>query len=364
MKVLVLGGAGDMAPVALEELGKDQFVTGVTVADINVRKAEKIAREKGEKFRGVKVDGMDHGGVVKLMKEHDASIAFIGPFYIFEKRLAAAAIEAGVNYVSICDDYDAYLEVIELDEKAREKGVKILTGFGNSPGITQMLAKKGYNSMDKPRRINMCWAAGSDEEIGPTNLMHFGHIFNGTTLQWLDGRETRVKTGAGKKVVEFPDPIGKLPVYYTGHAESVSIPRNLKGLEEVTIHGGVKPPYIVGLVKTLSRLGLLSTHERRKAMANFFSRIQGIFRVGGIDKSAFRIDVYGEHEGKKCHRWYTGVGNIAQITSIPAITAALWMTQGKFDDKPGGVYAAEKLLDDPDPFLDELIKKGIELKCF
>ncbi|MEW5945937.1 MAG: saccharopine dehydrogenase NADP-binding domain-containing protein [bacterium] len=362
MKVLILGGAGDMARAALSVLADETAVSLVTVADINERKAGAIAAGLGGKFRSARADGMDRAGTVELMKQHDVSIGFVGPFYIFEKRMSEAAIEAGVGYVSICDDYDAYLEAAALDEKAREKSVKILTGFGNSPGITQMLARKGYDSMDKPRRINIAWAAGSNEDVGPTNLMHFFHIFNATTLQWLDGAEKRVRTGRGRRVVEFPPPMGKLPVYYTGHAESVSIPRNLAGLEEVTLHGGVHPPYIISIVKLFSALGLLATHRRRKAVAGFISRVQGVFRMGGVDKSVFRVDAHGEHAGKKCHRWYTGVGPIAQITSVPAVVAAVWLAEGRFDHKPGGVYSAERLLDDPDPFLDELKRRGIHLE--
>lgn len=364
MKVLVLGGAGDMAKAAFTELGKEECVNSVTIADLNVKKAEALAIEQGEKFHSARVDGMDHNGLVELMRQHDVAIGYIGPFYIFEKRISQAAIEANINYVSICDDYDAYLEVITLEEEAKKKGIKILTGFGNSPGITQMLAKKGYLSMEKPRRINICWAAGSNEPIGPTNLMHFFHIFNNTTLQWLDGKETKVRTGEGMKVVEFPEPIGKLPVYYTGHAESVSIPRNLKGLEEVTLHGGVQPAYIIKIVKLFNKLGFLSNHKRRKITANIISKVQGIFKVGGADKSVFRIDVYGEDKGKDCHHYYTGVGHIASLTSIPATTAALWVTEGKFDNKPGGVYSAERLLDDPEPFLNELTRQGVKMHYY
>lgn len=364
MKVLVLGGAGDMALVALDELKREDCVKQVTIADLNESKAASLARERGERFSAAAVDATDHDSLVRLMKLHDVVMGYVGPFYIFEKKIAAAAIEAGKTYVSISDDYDAYLDVITLEEGARERGVKILTGFGNSPGITQMLAKKGYLSMDSPRRINIAWAAGSNEAVGTTNLIHFFHIFNDTTLQWLNGRETRVRTGDGMRIVEFPEPMGKLPVYYTGHAESVSIPRNLEGLEEVTLHGGVHPPYIIRIVKLFSRLGLIADHDRRKRMAAVISRIEGIFKVGGMDRSVFRIDVHGKHGGDPCHHHYTGIGHIAFITSVPTAVAALWAGQGKFDDKPGGVYSPERLLDDPDPFLEELKRRGVEMNYY
>lgn len=364
MKALILGGAGDMAVEALREIKKEEVnFDSLTIVDLNVEKGERIVDELGlgEKSTVVGHDLMDREWLLGAMKEHDLVLGFAGPFYIFEKYVAEACIEAGKDYISIADDYDSYLAVWELEKDAKKAGVKILTGWGNSPGITQMLARKGYNSMEQARRINIHWAAGSNEDVGATNLMHLFHIFNGTTLQTLRGTEQEVPTGGGRKVVEFPYPMGQLPVYYTGHAESVSLPRNLEGLEEVTLHGGVQPPYIPKLVKALAATGLFKTHERRKKAANFFHKIEGLFASGGLDKSVGRVDVYGINEGNAVHRFYTYIGHIAMLTSLPVVQAALWIKEGAFSGKPGGVYSSERLLDDPDPFISELIERGLEI---
>jgi saccharopine dehydrogenase-like NADP-dependent oxidoreductase len=361
MKILVLGGAGDMARDALDELQKEPSVTAVTIADLNPDKAGQEAARRDKRFSACRLDAGEHNRVVELMRQHDIALGYAGPFYYFEKRLAVAALEAGKPYISIADDYEAYLDVITLDEQAKQKGIHILTGWGNSPGITQALARKGYNSMEEPRRINVHWAAGSNEAAGPANLTHLFNIFHGTTLQTIRGREIRVPTGGGRKLVRFPFPMGDLPVYYTGHAESVSIPRNLSGLTEVTLHGGVQPPYIPILLMLLDKTGLFSTHERRKKAAEFFYKIESIFGAGGLDKSVGRVDVYGLHKGQTAHRTYTYIGHIGQITSIPCVAAALWELGGRFKDIPGGVYSSERLLAAPDPFLTEIMRRGVEI---
>ena len=56
----------------------------------------------------------------------------IGPFYRYEARVARAAIEAGVPYVSICDDYDAAEAVLELDEEANAEGRPRLHAGGSA----------------------------------------------------------------------------------------------------------------------------------------------------------------------------------------------------------------------------------------
>ncbi|MHA1567948.1 MAG: saccharopine dehydrogenase family protein [Alphaproteobacteria bacterium] len=364
MKVLLLGGAGDMAVEALRELNRDaKDVTKVTIVDINVPKAETTVQnlELAYATEIIGHDIHDREWLVTQVKEHDVVLGFAGPFYIMEEYCASVCIEAGTDYISIADDYDAFLAVLKLDEEAKKAQVKIFTGFGNSPGITQMLARKGYNSMNKCRRINVHWAAGSNEDVGATNLMHLFHIFNGTTLQTLRGQEIEVPTGEGRKMVEFPYPMGWLPVYYTGHAESVSLPRNLPGLEEATLHGGVQPPYIPLLVKGLAKTGLFKTHPRRRKAANFFHKIENLFASGGLDKSVGRIDVYGVDEDRAVHRYYTYIGHIAQLTAYPAVQAAWWLQKKKFDNQPGGVYSAERILEEPDEFLAELIGRGLEI---
>lgn len=364
MKVLLLGGAGDMAVEALRELNRDaEKVTRVTIVDLNVPKAKATVAKLGLAFATeiIEHDLFDREWLIAEAAKHDVVLGFAGPFYRTETYCAEACIAAKTPYVSIADDYDCYLEVIKLDAEARAANVKILTGFGNSPGITQMLARKGYNSMEKCRRINVNWAAGSAEDVGATNLMHLFHIFNGTTLQTFRGKEMAVETGEGRKMVEFPYPMGWLPVYYTGHAESVSLPRNLPGLEEATLHGGVQPPYIVQLVKTMAKTGMFNTHERRRKAANFFHKIEGFFASGGLDKSVGRVDVYGIDKQQSVYRYYTYIGHIAMLTSLPTVQAAWWLFDKKFDKTPGGVYSADRILEKPDAFLAELIDRGLEI---
>ncbi len=361
MKALLLGACADMAVPVIRLLRDDSEVASVLLADINEDKAKRIAQENGAKFSAARCDANDHDAVVALMRGVDVVLCYVGPFYVFEKKLAQCAIEAGTDYVSIADDYDAYLDVVTLEEDAKKAGVKILTGFGNSPGLTQILARKGYNDVPNTYRISVNWCAGSSESVGASNLTHLFHIFNGTTLQWFDGKEKRVKTGQGKKLVEFPAPIEKCHVYYTGHAESVSLPRNLPGLKEVTLHGGAKPEYVIALVKFMSALKFFSTHKRRAALARFFHPIESLFSSPGLDKSVGRIEIFGNQNGKECSKYFTYAGHIADITSLPAYVAAKWLCNGKFSEKPGGVYAAERILDAPEPFLQDLRKLGVEM---
>ncbi len=350
-----------MAVPMLRFLGDDPAVESVLISDLNAERASALAAQLGGKFTSAGCDANDPARVESLMSGHDVAVCYIGPFYFFERKLAACAIRAGIPYVSIADDFDAYLDVMKLDGEASAAGVKILTGFGNSPGLTQILARKGYNEVPNPFRISVNWCGGSDEAVGPSNLTHVFHIFNGAAPQWIEGRRVMLKAGGGRKLVEFPAPVGKCPVYHTGHAESVTLPENLAGLREVTVHGGTSPAYIVTLIKMMSALGLFRSHSRRVSMASFFHRIEGWFASAGQDKSVGRVEVYGADGGAEVCRCFTYVGHIADITSAPAYLAAKWLCEGRFDAKPGGVYAPERILDAPDEFIEDLKKLGVQI---
>ena len=362
LKIFILGGCAAMAVPALRELADEADIGRITLGDINEQGARAIARGMGKKFDSVAVDVNKTEEFVKAIKGYDVVMGYVGPFYMFERRIAEACIEAKTHYVSISDDFDAYLSVEDLFDEAKKNGVTIISGLGNSPGITNILAKKGYLSMDKPERINISWTGGSDEEVGPANVKHVMHIFEGETLQWIGGMERRVKTGRGRKVVEFPEPVGLQTVFYTGHAESVSIPRNLKGLTEVTLHGGVKPTWVAVLARTFGDLNLTTSHKKREFMAKLLTPIMSVFTTGDTaNMSVFRIDVHGTHKGNPRHHFYTGVGHIAEITSMPCVEGALMVARGEI--KKRGLFAAEAIID-PDEFLPRIAKRGVAMTYY
>ena len=124
MKVLVLGGAGDMGSEAIRDLLSYPEVEQVTIGDLNTSAASKIVSsiEGGSRLKIERVDATSPEDLEAVMAGHSVVAGALGPFYRFEKPIVKAAIQAGVDYVSICDDYDAVKEVLLLDREAKERG--------------------------------------------------------------------------------------------------------------------------------------------------------------------------------------------------------------------------------------------------
>lgn len=360
MKVIVLGACADMAVPFLPALLREKDVTGVTLADRDAEGLRRCLPVGDPRCRVQVLDASRKQDLVEALRGHDVAAGFVGPFYRFEAPIARACIEAGCHYVSIADDYDAFLAVSALHEEARRAGVTVITGLGNSPGLTNLLALKGYQSLDRADRIHIAWTGGSDEDVGPANVLHVMHIFEGQTMQWRDGHPVLVPCGSDPREVTFPPPIGRQVVFVTGHAESVSLPRYLPGLQEVTLHGGIRPVWVARLATALGRLGLTSTDARRRALARLLSPVMGVFSMGGsADRSVFRIEVHGVREGRPAHRCYEGVGPIAQITSMPLLEGVLAVGRGEVRRR--GVFPPEGILN-PDTFLPRVQARGVEIR--
>lgn len=351
-----------MAAAMVELMKKEDSIAHVTIADLDGGKAAARAEQAGEKFAPRALDLAERNPLIRAMREHDLVLNYAGPFYLSEAPAAEAAIEAGVTYISIADDNDSYLAVARLEDKARAAGVKVMTGFGNSPGLTQLLAKKGYESMDNPEKITVNWGAGAGEDVGKSNLLHVLHLMTGETLQWRDGREAWVKSGRGRKFVDFPEPVGRIPVWYTGHAESVTLPRWLPGLKEVSVYGGVAPPFDFKLVIFVSRLGLTKTHQRCQRILRLMGPVLPLLESKKYPKeSVGLVEVSGSNEGKPSRFTGTYSGPIAMITSKPCLQTIVWWRAGAFDDLPGGVYPPERLIEDVGKFLTELRQREMRI---
>ncbi len=363
MKVVVLGGAGDMGSEAIRDLVHNPEIKQLTVGDLDTEKAEKLVSSLDDRrLRAARVDAASHQDLVRVMKGHDVAAGALGPFYLFEKPIVRAAIDAGVDYVSICDDHDAAEAALEFDEEASKKGRRILTGLGWTPGITNMFARKGYDELEDVEAINVYWAGSSGDSEGLAVILHTIHIFTGAVISYHNYEFVEVKAGSGKEVVEFPAPLGQVATFHLGHPEPVTLPRYLKGVREVTLKGGLAENYLNSVAKILVGLGLSSTEARKQRLGKLMKTLLPIFPT---DKkrtlSGARVDVTGMKEGQKVKVTYATAERMKRLTGIPLSIGVAMMGRGQIERR--GVFGPEaEGAVNPDQFLKELALRRIKVE--
>jgi len=360
MRVIALGGAGAMGRTAVRDLAASPEVDELVIADYNLEEARKLAAELGGKCDAVQVDAERHADLVEAVRGFDVALGTVGPFYKYEAKMVRACIEAGTDYVSICDDYDAAEEAMALDGEAREAGITAVTGVGWTPGVTNVLARKAVDELDEVDEVAVSWGCHASDTAGKAVTLHYIHAVTGMIPSFIDGRIIRVPAGSGLERVRFPEPVGEIDVFHAGHPEPITMPHFINA-RTVTLKGGLVEGYLVNLCNLLVKLRLTDTVRKKDILGKAFNAVLPYLENIGRPPescSACRVDVTGKKEGRWTHIVYGAAAHMDVLTGIPAAVGVLMVGEGKVEAK--GVTAPEACYP-PDVFLRMIAERGVRL---
>jgi len=368
MQALVLGGTGGMGQGVARDLIKQDRIHKVILGDINTdpsRVQEKLRASEKVSLRQIDVN--DHKGLVNAIREVDIVINCAGPFYKTAVAVARAAVEAKVNYIDICDDYEAVdiLFASDIDHAAKEAGITVLTGMGSDPGTNNVIVKWYANQLDRVDEIALFWVV-SIAELSGAAWDHSLHMTIGKIPQYLDGKLEYVEGGTGEEMAQFLEPLGTCQVRYVGHPQPLTIPRYIRGVRTVVVKGALIPPWVDQLIREQRETGFLSKESveikgAKVVPYDLTLRLWGSIpdnRDKGPFASGLKVIVKGERKGKQVTYTADIVGRMAPGTGLPASIAALMLDAGDVSVK--GVVAPEGCID-PGKFLAALIQRGAKI---
>ena len=383
MRIAVIGGAGVMGSTAIKDLVDCRLFEEVVIADRNMKKAETVVKDLKDQETEVSarfVDANRHDSLVKAVRDVDIAASTVGPYYKYAVKVMKGAIDAGVNFIDINDDYDATRKALELNDEAKKAGITAIIGMGESPGRTNILAKYGADKMDRVDEIRIAWVAaiGDPSGIGATD--HWFHCVTGMIPIYREGKWVDVPARTEPEIVDFGPPIGNAKVFLCGHGEPVTLPRYIKGVRNVTNKGGVVPSWFMEEYDHIINLGfgsLKALHMKEldiqprdvtvallHAILHFASEEMGKQLGEAIVKwprGGMRTEVIGEKGGEKTRLTYRVTGPPA-MTTMAAGTAhclslgAQMLAKGKIKVK--GAFAPEGCID-PKSCLAEMTKTGM-----
>jgi saccharopine dehydrogenase-like NADP-dependent oxidoreductase len=146
MKIIVLGAGLVGGPMA-RDLARDQDFK-VTVADFQSLNLDRL----GKDFSGTRInaDLSDRATLEKLIRDQDIVLSAVPGFLGFETL--KTIIESGKNVVDIAFSPE---DVLDLDERARKRGVIAITDMGVAPGMSNLLAGYGDSLLDETSGITI-----------------------------------------------------------------------------------------------------------------------------------------------------------------------------------------------------------------
>ncbi|MFD1204930.1 saccharopine dehydrogenase C-terminal domain-containing protein [Sporosarcina contaminans] len=269
MKVVVLG-AGLMGKEAVRDLVKRNEVEKVYLADLNIRQAENFAEQlMSEKLDLLSLDATNDVQLQEVMALGDIVINAL--FYTFNEKVARTAIEIGVHSVDLGGHIGGATDaVLELADKAADKGVTIIPDLGVAPGMINILSGYGAGKLDQvdsiklyvggvpvnpepPLDYNVVFSLEGvfDHYTDPSHVIRNGKLIEIPSLSEIEtihfdgygdmeafhtsgGTSTLTKTFPHVKTLEYKT------VRYKGHAEKFQLLVDLGLLSrnnEVTVDG-------------------------------------------------------------------------------------------------------------------------------
>ena len=353
MRIMVLG-CGEMGSGVVKQLVKYSDAN-ITAADIDIKKAEElVAKFSSNRVSAQFIDINDHDSLVKSIKDAspDVVASTVGPFYQNAGKVYRGCIDAGVNCVDICDDIAGAKEALSLHEEAKRAGITIISGLGDSPGLTNIIVKYCADKMDHVDDVNILWIAPLSN-IGVAQFEHGIYCF-AYPHQYVDGKLLAM---GGKVTADFPPPIGKIELLYCDHPEPYTIPIYTKGVKNVRCAGAVWPKTPVP-IEDIAGFGAVLTQPIEiegikitpiRFLASMFLEMlnewkkkweeEGTeYNLGGT-----RIEVKGEKGGIGTEYVFSGIGQ--GMSSTPRTLATVAKMVSKGDIKMKGAYAPEGCID-------------------
>ena len=243
MRLLALGGCGGMGRFAVRAALQDPTWSEITVADIDGTAAELFVGScQAASLHALQLDVTDAEALRAALERCDVVLNLVGPYFRFGPSVLAAAIETRTDYLDINDDWEPTLEMLKLDERARECGVTAVLGMGASPGLTNLLARRAAQELDHAEVLHTIWGIGQQGLRGDKNdsaLVEAGESDGAAIEHWVhqvSGSILAVEGGALVEMsplraveVDYPG-IGPVVCHSVGHPESITFMKSMEGL--------------------------------------------------------------------------------------------------------------------------------------
>ncbi|MCS7104205.1 MAG: saccharopine dehydrogenase NADP-binding domain-containing protein [Thermofilaceae archaeon] len=379
VSALVLGAAGAVGRTCWQFLSHINIFDKLFLGDKRVEELRKLVEiSRAYNVEVIPVDADDKSSLTRAIEKTDVVLNAVGPFFVYGPKILDAALEVGVDYVDVCDDFDATVKMLERHEEAVARGVKALIGMGSSPGLSNIIVKFAAQRLfEEVESVDIAHVHGGERYEGPAVIMHRAHSMMIDIPVYINGDivYTSLESDFARQFeqeFDFPN-LGKFPVYLYPHPETYTLPKYFRIAKRVTNLGVVLPPQFPALIRALVRIGLFSDEEvevsgvrlraRDFAVAYVLKkRGELLEKYGPIEPvGSLVIVIEGRHSGRRCKlTFYTtahGLG-MGDATGIPLGLGGIMMVKGMIQSP--GVHPPEAVIDPVELF--KLAKEFVATK--
>ncbi|WP_446224327.1 saccharopine dehydrogenase family protein [Nocardia sp. IBHARD005] len=289
MRVLVLGGAGEIGRAAAKMLATAENIEQIVIADLAETTARAVADELGPVAVARQIDVTDRDRLVALAGECDVVVNTVGPYFRFGPGILSAVIEARRNYIDVCDDPAPTATMLDMHEQAVANGVTAVIGMGASPGVANLLASQAIAGLDRVESVvtgwNLLMAQPRQRSWRPSAAIVHGIEQVSNPIPVIRGREQVREKPLRKTMIDYPG-IGPGAGWTFGHPEPVTLARTFPEIADC-VNVAVAPPHVIAPLTALGsavRVGLLS-RERAASMAAVVENMLPSSPIAALDNA-------------------------------------------------------------------------------
>ena len=386
-KVLIIGAGGVGGVVTHKCASMPDVFSHITLASRTLARCENIRRQvkelRGRDIDIAKVDADDVSQTVKVIRQVKPKLVINVALPYQDLPIMDACLETGVDYLDTANYEPPDVAKFEYKwqwayhERFRKAGLMALLGSGFDPGVTNVFCAHAQKHLfDTIKTIDiMDCNAGSHGHAFATNFNPEINIREITQRgrYWERGEWKEIDPLSENMMFDYPE-VGPYKSYLLYHEELESLVKHIKGLERIRFFMTFSDNYINHL-RVLQNVGMTRIDPVEfegqqivplkflKAVlpdpSSLGQRYEGKTVIGCL--------IEGEKAGKKKKVFIYNVCDhaatyeevrsqaISYTTGVPAVIGAAMMLTGKWRGE--GVFNMEQL--DPDPFMEELGKRGL-----
>lgn len=374
--IITVIGSGPIGSAIAHELTKFDHITEVRVCDSKPRPLKRLGREiTDDRVRSFQINARDIRAVRSVAEGSQCIIGATDPSA--NQMLAELSIDLGAHYCDNGGNDDVARQLLQLDAKAREKGVWILPNCGLSPGLVETLCLHGIEQFDTAHRAHIRVGNIPLEPEEPFNFRlttsankviedysHPAHII-------VDGEIRSVPSLSNVEHIFFDNRFGLLEAFCTS-GSVVVLAAELCGkvqhldLKTITWPGHAdQMKFVLGLGFGENNNVDVKTHlTYRDILIRAMQK-----KMGGehLDAVLVRVLVAGQKDGTEQTAVYemtdfydeeNKMSAMRRSTSIPTSIIADMLVSGQL---PGGGASSPEMVIDKDKFLAELAQRGLKV---
>jgi len=237
-RVLILGGQGRIGNSVMQDL------IAHTPAQVTITGRHRISQTVlAPRVQFLSLDLADREGLRRAIASHDLVIHCAGPFLYRDASVLKNCIKMGVNYLDVSDNRAFIQKAFADREAATAAGVTAIINTGVFPGISNGLVRQAIERLDQPETIHLSYGVAGSGGAGVTVMRTTFLGLLDPFEAWIDNQWRQVKPYSDRETIHFPQPYGKVGVYWFDIPETVTLVKSFPVKTVITKFGSIPDIY-------------------------------------------------------------------------------------------------------------------------